>query len=222
MNLIGNKWDEILEEEYHKDYFKKIVMFINREYKEKVIFPPKNYILRALALTDYDEVKVVILGQDPYHGLGEANGLAFAVNNGKRLPPSLQNIYKELYNDLKIPISKKGDLSCWAREGVLLLNSILTVEKDKPASHKNIGWETFTDAIISKVNAKEDPIVFILWGAFAKSKKKLITNPKHLILESSHPSPFSCNYGFLGSAPFSKTNKFLIANGKTEVDFTVK
>ena len=150
------------------------------------------------------------------------NGLAFAVNNGKRLPPSLQNIYKELYNDLKIPISKKGDLSCWAREGVLLLNSILTVEKDKPASHKNIGWETFTDAIISKVNAKEDPIVFILWGAFAKSKKKLITNPKHLILESSHPSPFSCNYGFLGSAPFSKTNKFLIANGKTEVDFTVK
>ena len=222
MKLVGNKWDDILDEEYHKDYFKKIVMFINREYKEKVIFPPKNNILRALALTDYDEVKVVILGQDPYHGLGEANGLAFAVNNGKRLPPSLQNIYKELYNDLKIPISKKGDLSCWAREGVLLLNSILTVEKDKPASHKNIGWETFTDAIISKVNAKEDPIVFILWGAFAKSKKKLITNPKHLILESSHPSPFSCNYGFLGSAPFSKTNKFLIANGKTEVDFTVK
>ena len=222
MKLVGNKWDDILDEEYHKDYFKKIVMFINREYKEKVIFPLKNYILRALALTDYDEVKVVILGQDPYHGLGEANGLAFAVNNGKRLPPSLQNIYKELYNDLKIPISKKGDLSCWAREGVLLLNSILTVEKDKPASHKNIGWETFTDAIISKVNAKEDPIVFILWGAFAKSKKKLITNPKHLILESSHPSPFSCNYGFLGSAPFSKTNKFLIANGKTEVDFTVK
>ncbi len=222
MKLVGNKWDEILDEEYHKDYFKKVVMFINKQYKEKTIFPPKNYILRALSLTDYDEVKVVILGQDPYHGIGEANGLAFAVNNGKRLPPSLKNIYKELYNDLKIPISDKGDLTCWAKEGVLLLNSILTVEKDKPASHRNIGWEMFTDAIISKVNEKDDPVVFILWGAFAKSKEKLITNPRHLILTSSHPSPFSCNYGFFGSAPFSKANKFLRDNGKKEIDFTVK
>ena len=222
MKLVGNKWDEILDEEYHKDYFKKVVMFINKQYKEKTIFPPKNYILRALSLTDYDEVKVVILGQDPYQGIGEANGLAFAVNNGKRLPPSLKNIYKELYNDLKIPISDKGDLTCWAKEGVLLLNSILTVEKDKPASHRNIGWEMFTDAIISKVNEKDDPVVFILWGAFAKSKEKLITNPRHLILTSSHPSPFSCNYGFFGSAPFSKANKFLRDNGKKEIDFTVK
>ena len=222
MKLVGNKWDEILDEEYHKDYFKKVVMFINKQYKEKTIFPPKSYILRALSLTDYDEVKVVILGQDPYHGIGEANGLAFAVNNGKRLPPSLKNIYKELYNDLKIPISDKGDLTCWAKEGVLLLNSILTVEKDKPASHRNIGWEMFTDAIISKVNEKDDPVVFILWGAFAKSKEKLITNPRHLILTSSHPSPFSCNYGFFGSAPFSKANKFLRDNGKKEIDFTVK
>lgn len=222
MQLVGNKWDEILEEEYHQDYFKKIVLFINKEYKERTIFPPKNYILRALSLTDYDKVKVVILGQDPYHGVGEANGLAFAVNNGVRLPPSLQNIYKELNSDLGIPISSKGDLTCWANEGVLLLNSVLTVEKDKPASHKNLGWEKFTDAIIRKVNEKDTPVVFILWGNFARSKKALITNPKHLVIESSHPSPFSCNYGFFGSKPFSKTNNFLTTNGKNPIDFTVK
>lgn len=222
MQLVGNKWDEILEEEYHQDYFKKIVLFINKEYKERTIFPPKNYILRALSLTDYDKVKVVILGQDPYHGVGEANGLAFAVNNGVRLPPSLQNIYKELNSDLGIPISSKGDLTCWANEGVLLLNSVLTVEKDRPASHKNLGWEKFTDAIIRKVNEKDTPVVFILWGNFARSKKALITNPKHLVIESSHPSPFSCNYGFFGSKPFSKTNNFLTTNGKNPIDFTVK
>lgn len=219
MKLVGNKWDEILDEEYHKDYFKKVVMFINKQYKEKTIFPPKNYILRALSLTDYDEVKVVILGQDPYHGIGEANGLAFAVNNGKRLPPSLKNIYKELYNDLKIPISDKGDLTCWAKEGVLLLNSILTVEKDKPASHRGLGWELLTDYIIKAVNAKEDAVVFILWGNFAKEKKKYITNPKHLVITSPHPSPFSANSGFFNSKPFSKTNDFLIKNKRKPIDW---
>lgn len=222
MNLVGNNWDEILKEEYQKDYFKKIVLYINKAYKERPIFPPKNYILRALTLTDYDDVKVVILGQDPYHGVGEANGLAFSVNNGVKLPPSLQNIYKELKNDLGIPISTSGDLTCWAKEGVLLLNSILTVEKDKPASHKDLGWEQFTDAIISKINMRDKPVVFILWGAFAKSKRKLITNPQHLVLESSHPSPFSCNYGFFGSRPFSKANLFLINNDMEGIDFTVK
>lgn len=222
MNLVGNNWDEILKEEYQKDYFKKIVLYINKAYKERPIFPPKNYILRALTLTDYDDVKVVILGQDPYHGVGEANGLAFSVNNGVKLPPSLQNIYKELKNDLGIPISTSGDLTCWAKEGVLLLNSILTVEKDKPASHKDLGWEQFTDAIISKINMRDKPVVFILWGAFAKSKRKLITNPQHLVLESSHPSPFSCNYGFFGSRPFSKANLFLINNDIEGIDFTVK
>lgn len=222
MNLVGNNWDEILKEEYQKDYFKKIVLYINKAYKERPIFPPKNYILRALSLTDYDDVKVVILGQDPYHGVGEANGLAFSVNNGVKLPPSLQNIYKELKNDLGIPISTSGDLTCWAKEGVLLLNSILTVEKDKPASHKDLGWEQFTDAIISKINMRDKPVVFILWGAFAKSKRNLITNPKHLVLESSHPSPFSCNYGFFGSRPFSKANLFLINNDIEGIDFTVK
>jgi len=222
MNLVGNKWDEILNEEYQKEYFKKIVLYINKAYKERPIFPPKNYILRALSLTNYDDVKVVILGQDPYHGVGEANGLCFAVNKGIKLPPSLQNIYKELNSDLGLPIAATGDLTCWAKEGVLLLNSVLTVEKDKPASHKNLGWETFTDSIISKVNEKDTPVVFILWGNFAKSKKRLITNPKHLVIESSHPSPFSCNYGFFGSKPFSRTNEFLKNNNIKEIDFSIK
>ena len=221
VNLVGNNWDNILQEEYDKDYFKKIVKFINKEYKEKVIFPPKSQILRALSLTNYNDVKVVILGQDPYHGVGEANGLAFAVSNGIKLPPSLKNIYKELYNDLGIKPSTVGNLECWAKEGVLLLNAVLTVEKDKAASHKNIGWEVFTDSIIKKINEKEEPVVFILWGNFAKSKKNLITNSKHLVIESSHPSPFSVNYGFLGSKPFSRTNKFLKDNNIKEIDWTV-
>ena len=222
IQLIGNKWDEVLAEEYQKEYFKKIILYINKAYKERPIFPPKNYILRALSLTDYDNVKVVILGQDPYHGVGEANGLAFSVNNGVKLPPSLKNIYKELKDDLNIEISNKGDLTCWAKEGVLLLNSVLTVEKDRPASHKNLGWQNFTDAIIKKVNDKKQPVVFILWGNFARSKKSLITNPKHLILESTHPSPLSSNNGFFGSRPFSKTNNFLRKNNIKEIDFTVK
>ena len=172
-------------------------------------------------MTDYDDVKVVILGQDPYHGVGEANGLAFAVSNGVKLPPSLKNIYKELYDDMGIPISSVGNLECWAKEGVLLLNAVLTVEKDKPASHKNLGWENFTDAIIKKLNEKDTPIVFILWGNFARSKKAFITSPKHLVIESTHPSPFSANNGFFGSKPFSKTNKFLRENNIKEIDWKV-
>lgn len=222
MKLVGNKWDEVLKEEYQKEYFKNIEKFIDKEYQEKEIFPPKNHILRALSLTDYDNVKVVILGQDPYHGVGEANGLAFSVNKEVKLPPSLKNIYKELNSDLGIEPSLHGDLTCWANEGILLLNSVLTVEKDKPASHKNIGWEIFTDTIISKVNEKETPVVFILWGNFAKNKKKLMTNPKHLIIESPHPSPFSCRTGFFGSRPFSKTNKFLKKYNIKEIDFNIK
>lgn len=221
MELVGNNWDKVLDEEYHKEYFIKIVRFINKEYKEKEIFPPKPRILRALSLTDYDDVKVVILGQDPYHGVGEANGLAFAVSNGVKLPPSLKNIYKELYDDMGIPISNVGNLECWAKEGVLLLNAVLTVEKDKPASHKNLGWENFTDAIIKKLNEKDTPVVFILWGNFARSKKAFITNPKHLVIESTHPSPFSANNGFFGSKPFSKTNKFLRENNIKEIDWKV-
>ena len=221
ITLTGNNWDKILQEEYKKDYFKKIVDFINKEYKEKICYPPKSRILRALSLTDYDNVKVVILGQDPYHGVNEANGLAFAVSNGVKLPPSLQNIYKELYDDLKLPPANVGNLECWAKEGVLLLNAVLTVEKDKAASHKDIGWQNFTDAIIKRINELDRPIVFILWGNFARSKKALITNPKHYIIESTHPSPFSAYHGFFGSKPFSKTNNFLKEKGIKEIDWRV-
>ena len=220
--MTGNNWDIILNDVYHEPYFINIVKFVNQIYKEKTVFPPKTKILKALTTTDYNDVKVVILGQDPYHGVGEANGLAFSVSDGIKLPPSLRNIYKELHDDLGIPISNKGNLECWAKEGVLLLNAVLTVEKDKPASHKNVGWETFTDTIIQKLNEKETPIVFILWGAFARSKKKYITNPKHLVIESPHPSPFSASYGFFGSKPFSRTNNFLIQNHITPIDWTVK
>lgn len=219
--LVGNKWDQVLEDEYKQEYFKKIVDFINNEYKVKTVYPLKSRILRSLVLTDYDDVKVVILGQDPYHGEGETNGLAFAVSNGIKLPPSLQNIYKELYDDLGIEMANVGNLECWAEEGVLLLNSVLTVEKDKAASHKGVGWETFTDAIIRKVNEKDEPVVFILWGNFAKGKKSLITNPKHYVIESTHPSPFSARYGFFGSKPFSKTNEFLRKNNIKEIDWRV-
>lgn len=222
MHMTYNYWDTVLDSEYHKEYFANIVKFVNKVYKEKTIFPPKARILSALDITDYNDVKVVILGQDPYHGIGEANGLAFSVNDGVKIPPSLKNIYKELHDDLGIEIPNTGNLESWAKEGVLLLNSVLTVEKDKPASHKNIGWETFTDSIIKKLNERDKPIVFILWGKFAKSKKELITNPKHLVLTSSHPSPFSVNYGFFGSKPFSKTNEFLRKNGIKEIDWTIK
>ena len=220
--MTGNNWDIVLNDVYHEPYFINIVKFVNQIYKEKIVFPPKTKILKALTTTDYNDVKVVILGQDPYHGVGEANGLAFSVSDGIKLPPSLRNIYKELHDDLGIPISNKGNLECWAKEGVLLLNAVLTVEKDKPASHKNVGWETFTDTIIQKLNKKETPIVFILWGAFARSKKKYITNPKHLVIESPHPSPFSANNGFFGSKPFSRTNNFLIQNHITPIDWTIK
>lgn len=221
IKLVGNDWDNILQEEYKKDYFKKIVAFINREYKDKTIFPPKSRILRALNLTDYKDVKVVILGQDPYHGEGEANGLCFAVSDGIKLPPSLKNIYKELESDLGIKPANVGNLECWAREGVLLLNAVLTVEKDKAASHKNIGWENFTDAIIKKLNEKEEPVVFILWGNFARGKKQFITNSNHYVIESSHPSPFSVNYGFFGSKPFSRTNDYLKSKGLKQIDWHV-
>lgn len=222
MKMIGNNWDVILDSEYHKQYFKTLVDFVNRVYKEKEIYPPKNYILRALTLTDYNNVKVVILGQDPYHGKGEANGLSFSVNHGVKLPPSLRNIYKELDDDLGIKPVNHGDLTSWAREGVLLLNAVLTVEKDKAASHRNKGWEIFTDAIIQKLNEKNTPVVFVLWGNFARSKKRLITNPRHLVIESAHPSPFSASNGFFGSRPFSKINSFLKQNNIKEIDFHVK
>ncbi len=214
--MINKKWDEVLKEEFKKDYFKKLGIFVKNEYKNKTIFPPYNNIFDALRFTDYNEVKVVILGQDPYHGLGEAHGLSFSVRQNVSMPPSLRNIFKELKNDLNI-IRENSDLTDWAKQGVLLLNSIMTVEKDKPLSHKEKGWEVFTDNIISKLNDREDPVIFVLWGSFARSKKNLITNNHHKIIESAHPSPLSASRGFFGSRPFSKINKYLKEFNKEEI-----
>ena len=214
--MIGNDWDEILQDEYQQPYFQKIKEIVRNEYHHKTIFPPADKVFYAFRKTSYHDTKVVILGQDPYHGEGEANGLCFSVNHGIKMPPSLKNIYKELYSDLGIT-RIDTDLSDWASSGVLLLNSVLTVEKDKPASHKFIGWEEFTDNVIKKLNEKDTPVVFILWGNFAKGKIKYITNPKHLVISSAHPSPFSVNYGFFGSQPFSKTNNFLKQHGQQEI-----
>ena len=216
--MIGNDWDNVLKEEYEKDYFVKIKEVVRSEYANKVIFPSADRVFYAFRKTAYKDTRVVILGQDPYHGEGEANGLCFSVNRGIKTPPSLKNIYKELYSDLGISRTDT-DLSDWAESGVLLLNSVLTVEKDKPASHKFVGWEEFTDSVIKKLNEKDEPIVFILWGNFAKGKIKYITNSKHLIISSSHPSPFSVNQGFLGSKPFSRTNEFLKNNGLKEIEW---
>jgi len=217
--MIGNDWDKVLNIIWKSEGFKKFINIINNEYKNKIIYPEKNNIFNALKLTPYKNVKVVIVGQDPYHGINEAHGLSFSVQKGVNIPPSLQNIYKELENDLGINPAKYGDLTKWAQEGVLLLNAVLTVEKDKPASHKGLGWELLTDFIIKKLNKKDEPIVFILWGNFARSKKIFITNNKHLIIESTHPSPFSARNGFFGSKPFSKTNNFLIKNNIKPIDW---
>lgn len=219
--MIGNDWDEKLKIIWESEGFKKFYKIIENEYATKTIFPPKNYVFNALKLTSFANTKVVIVGQDPYHGVGEAHGLSFSVQEGIKIPPSLQNIYKELESDLGIKPSSKGDLTKWAKEGVLLLNAVLTVEKDKPASHRNLGWELLTDYIIKVLNTKEEPVVFILWGNFAKEKTKLITNPHHLILTSPHPSPFSARYGFFGSHPFSKTNQFLKEHNLKEIDWSL-
>jgi uracil-DNA glycosylase len=189
---------------------------VEEEYNNKTIYPKREDLFRALINTDYNDVKVVIVGQDPYHGEGEAMGLSFSVNEEIKLPPSLKNIYKELFEDIGVT-RLSGDLTDWTKQGVLLLNSTLTVVKDTPASHAKIGWDKFTDEIIKKVNEKETPVVFILWGNFAKTKKELITNPKHLVIESAHPSPFSARNGFFGSKPFSKTNEFLKKNNQEEI-----
>ena len=215
-SMINKKWDIVLKDEFKKDYFRNLGIFVKNEYKTKTIFPPYENIFDALRFTDYDNVKVVILGQDPYHGLGEAHGLSFSVREGVKMPPSLLNIFKELYSDLGIKRTK-SDLTDWAKEGVLLLNSIMTVVKDSPLSHKNKGWETFTDTVISKLNEREEPVIFLLWGSFARSKKELITNKRHKIIESVHPSPLSANRGFFGSKPFSKINNYLKEMNKEEI-----
>lgn len=217
--MIGNDWDKVLSVVWNSEGFKKFYSHIMHEYEVKTIYPPQDYIFNALKLTSFDNTKVVIVGQDPYHGEGEAHGLSFSVQKGIKVPPSLQNIYKELYNDLGIPPRSDGDLTGWAKQGVLLLNAVLTVEKDKAASHRNLGWEPLTDYIIKVLNTKKTPVVFILWGNFAKEKAKLITNPIHYIITSPHPSPFSAYSGFFGSKPFSKTNDYLQSHGITPIDW---
>lgn len=218
--MIGNDWDQVLEVIWNSNGFKKFYNMIMDEYDKKIIYPPKDYIFNALKLTSYKDTKVVIVGQDPYHGEHQAHGLSFSVQKGVKLPPSLQNIYKELESDLGIPPRSDGDLTGWAKQGVLMLNAVLTVEKDKAASHRNLGWEPMTDYIIKTLNKKEKPVVFILWGNFAKEKAKLITNPNHYIIISPHPSPFSAYSGFFGSKPFSKTNDYLVSKGLTPIDWS--
>ena len=220
--MIGNNWDKILEKEYQKDYFKEIIKYITTEYKNKTVYPKENEVFNAFRYTDYNNVKVVILGQDPYHGPNQAEGLSFSVSNEVKKPPSLINIFKELESDIKIPFPEANSLKPWAKQGVLLLNAVLTVEEHKPTSHSGIGWETFTDEVIKILNEKEEPIVFILWGAYARKKKELITNKKHLVIESAHPSPFSARNGFFGSKPFSKTNEFLKKNNIKEIDWRIE
>lgn len=220
--MIGNDWDEKLKIIWNSEGFKKFYHVVEEEYSHHTVFPPKDHIFEALKLTSYQNTRVVIVGQDPYHGIGEAHGLSFSVQKGVSIPPSLQNIYKELYDDLGIPPAHHGELTNWAKEGVLMLNAVLTVIKDTPASHRKLGWERLTDYIIRLLNEKEEPVVFILWGNFAKEKAKYITNPKHLILTSPHPSPFAARYGFFGSKPFSKTNEFLKRNGLKEIDWRIE
>ena len=219
--MIGNDWDEVLSVVWNSDGFKRFMAKVKEEYSKYTCYPEYNNIFNALKQTPFKDVKVVIIGQDPYHGEGEAHGLSFSVQKGVKLPPSLQNIFKELYDDLGIPPSKCGDLTPWAHEGVLLLNSILSVRKDSPLSHKDLGWQLLTDHIIKLINLKKEHCVFILWGSFARSKKALITNKNHLVIESTHPSPFSARSGFFGSKPFSKANDYLKKNKIKEVNFTL-
>ncbi len=214
---IGNTWDDILKDEFHKDYYLRLRAFLKDEYTNRTVYPPMGDIFNALRYTDYNDMKVVILGQDPYHEEGQAHGLSFSVQKGVPIPPSLQNIYKELHTDIGMPYPQTGDLTVWAKQGVLLLNATLTVRRGQAASHKGYGWETLTDAIIEKANESPRPLVFILWGGNARSKKTLITNPRHLILQSVHPSPLSAYNGFFGSRPFSKANEFLIKTGQTPI-----
>lgn len=222
MRIIGNDWDDVLSEEFDSPYYQKLRTFLNEEYAKYTIYPLPKYVYTALKLTSYSDTKVVILGQDPYHEPGQAHGLAFSVGKNVEIPPSLINIYKELHDDIGCSIPSHGYLIDWAKQGVLLLNAVLTVRAHYANSHKGKGWEQLTDAIITKLNEKPTPVVFILWGANARSKKQLITSSKHLILESVHPSPLSAYNGYFGSKPFSKTNKFLLENNLMPIDWQIK
>ncbi|MFY0546149.1 uracil-DNA glycosylase [Brevibacillus sp. H7] len=219
MAILKNDWAPILSEEFQKPYYLQLRQFLMEEYHAKTVYPDKYDIFNALHLTPYGEAKVVILGQDPYHGPGQAHGLSFSVKPGVNPPPSLQNIFKELQSDLGCTIPNHGHLVHWAKQGVLLLNTVLTVREGTPNSHKGMGWEQFTDRVIAALNERETPMVFILWGNHAQEKASFINAQKHCIIRSPHPSPFSANRGFFGSRPFSRANQFLRENGLTEIDW---
>jgi len=219
---LGNDWTQILSGEFSSEYYLKLREFLKREYLTYKIYPHMNDIYNALRYTPYSKVKAVILGQDPYHGAGQAHGLCFSVKKGIAKPPSLNNIFKELNSDLGLPIPNHGELTSWAESGVLLLNTSLTVREGMANSHQNMGWEILTDRMISILNAREKPVVFILWGKNARLKAKLVTNNRHFILESAHPSPLSAHNGFFGNRHFSKTNEFLNANGIEPVEWRIE
>lgn len=218
---LGNDWDEILSEEFKSPYYLSLREFLKTEYSTRRIFPPMNDIFSAFKASSFENTRVVIIGQDPYHGLGQAHGLCFSVKKGVVPPPSLKNIYKEINDDLGLPIPDHGELCAWANQGVLMLNSVLTVREGAPTSHKDKGWETFTDNAIKKLNQKQTPIVFLLWGAYAQKKGQLITNPIHYKLCAAHPSPLSAYNGFFGCKHFSKTNEILKKHGLAPIDWRV-
>lgn len=219
MVTLNNDWDEILADEWQKPYYLKLRGFLKSEYAAKTIYPNMNDIFNALKLTSFEETRVVIIGQDPYHGAGQAHGLCFSVKRGVTPPPSLKNIFKELNTDIGKPIPKDGELTEWAKQGVLLLNNVLTVREGQPASHKGMGWEIFTDRIISELNRKQTPVVFLLWGAHAQKKAEIITNPIHYKLKAVHPSPLSASRGFFGCKHFSETNKILRKENLKEIEW---
>lgn len=220
---IGNEWDVLLAEEFEKPYYQELRRFLAQEYRTHTVYPDMHDIFNALRYTTYSDVRCVILGQDPYHGAGQAHGLSFSVRRGVQVPPSLRNIYQEIYTDTGIDNrSSCGELIPWTRQGVLLLNTVLTVRENEPQSHRGQGWEMFTDRIIRLLNLREDPIVFLLWGAPAGKKADLITNPCHLVLKTSHPSPLSASRGFLGCRHFSQTNTFLQQHGFAPIDWTIQ
>lgn len=218
---LENSWDKVLEGEFDKEYYQKLRQFLIGEYRSCAVYPDMYSIFNALKYTAYEDVKAVILGQDPYHQPGQAHGLCFSVKKGVQIPPSLVNIYKELESDLGIKPPNHGYLESWARNGVLLLNTVLTVRDSQANSHKGKGWEVFTDRVIELLNEREKPMVFILWGNNAKAKEKLITNPAHCIIKSAHPSPLSAHYGFWGGKYFSRTNEFLISTGQEPIDWSI-
>lgn len=216
---IAESWKLRLKKEFESDYFNSLIDFVKSEYASATVYPPGKEIFRAFDFCDFDTTRVVIIGQDPYHGEGQANGLCFSVRPGVRMPPSLLNIFKEIQNDLGKPIPSNGDLERWATQGVLLLNATLTVRASTPGSHQNKGWEKFTDAVIQTISAEKENLVFLLWGAFAQKKATLIDSSKHLILQSAHPSPFSADRGFFGNKHFSKANAYLKSKGLKEIDW---